>query len=99
MGRAEAEMRAEAECDVWIWLPIESHFLRRIKRCCVEIRRRPAERHPSTGRNRDTVDIRLHRADSADMGERRDHAEELFARVDDALRVFAQELESRWIEP
>jgi len=93
MRRAKAEMRAEAECDVWIRLSIESHFLRTIKCCCVEICRRPAQRHPPTGRNRDAVDIRLHRADAADVRERRDDAEEFLDRVDNACRIPPQKFE------
>lgn len=40
------------------------------------------------------MDFRVFGADAADMGEGHEHAEELFAGVDDAFGVFAEEVEA-----
>ncbi len=89
-GGAEAEVRAEAEGEVGIGLSVEADFFGRRENGLVEIGGGPGERDAFAGFHGGAVDGGVGGAHAADVGERHEDPEKLFARERDALRVGAE---------
>ena len=67
MGRAQAEMVSEAECDVRIRFPVEADFPGVIENRFIEISGSPGQRNPSVRGNRGPVNIGFDWTNAAEM--------------------------------
>lgn len=93
MRGSEAEVGAEAEGDVGVWLPIKADFFGCFENLFIEVRSGPAEGDAAIGRDGVALEIGGDGADAADVGEGHEGPEKFLSGKDETFRICAEGIE------